>query len=76
MKKQKQYPFLRVEDTNHDKFISNGKKSFYIFPNPDNAGELQKFWVSQYDYKYNKVTDQRVISLPTLNAILNLTFYN
>ena len=76
MKKQKQYPFLRVENTNYDKFISNGKESIYVFPNPDTKPDQQNFWCSFYNYKYNQVTDQKVISLPTLNAMIDSTFYN
>tara|TARA_B100000575_G_C23011636_1_gene582735 strand:- start:98 stop:328 length:231 start_codon:yes stop_codon:yes gene_type:complete len=76
MKKQKHFPFIREEDTNYDKFLSNGVHSIYIFPNPDTKKDQQKFWVSFYNYKYNQVTDQRVISKPTLYAMIDSTFYN
>lgn len=76
MKTKPHYPFLRVENGQRDKFISNGNQSIYIFPNPDNAGELQAYWISTYDYQTNSVVDQRVVSKPTLEALITTTFYN
>ena len=64
-----------VENNTADKFIKNKHKSIFIFPNPDSS-KVPAFWVSLYDYKKDKAYYQRVVSRPTLDALININFYN
>ena len=73
----KKTPLIRVENTNYDKFISNGFKSLYMFPNPTtHSSKSQSYWISIYNYKDEIVINQRIVSSLTLEILINTIFYN